>query len=60
MRQNMGAGSTFAKATGGQGRGTILTGIFRAHAKGTGFFGARFFRRAGCHGSTAGETPAAT
>jgi hypothetical protein len=32
----------------------------RVHAKGTGFFDARFFRRAGGHGSTAGETPAAT
>jgi hypothetical protein len=32
----------------------------KAHAKGTGFFDARFFRRARRHGSTAGETPAAT
>jgi hypothetical protein len=39
---------------------TELSMNLRAHAKGTGFVGVRFIRRAGRHGSTAGETPATT
>jgi len=36
------------------------TGFRSAHAKRAGIFGARFFRRARRHSSTAGATPAAT
>jgi hypothetical protein len=38
----------------------LLSMNLRPHAKETGFFDARFFRRARRHGPTAGETPAAT